>query len=105
MVEGGDGPGEFADPLTTWSTDECSPSGVAVVGRRAWVGALRGEALWSVRLTGPRAGKKTRHFHNTFGRIRTVEKAPDGSLWITTSNRDGRGSPIGADDRVIRIRL
>ncbi len=60
------------------------------------MGALAGEALWSVRLSGPHAGRKVRHFHRRFGRIRTVQKAPDGSLWITTSN--------GMDDRVIRIR-
>jgi glucose/arabinose dehydrogenase len=103
-VEGGDGNGPFADPFTTWSpTSTCSPSGVAVARHRAWVGALAGEALYSVRLTGPNAGRKVRHFHHDFGRIRTVQKAPDGSLWITTSNRDGRGSPTRRDDRVIRI--
>lgn len=105
IVEGGDGPGPYRDPLVTWTTPECSPSGIAIANGRAWVGALRGQALWSVRLRGRNARKKTRHFHLRFGRIRTVQKAPDGSLWITTSNRDGRGAPAAVDDRVIRIRL
>jgi len=97
-VEGGDGPGPFADPFVTWSpTATCSPSGLAVVGRRAWVGALRGESLYSVRLSGPNARRKVRHFRGRFGRIRTVAAAPDGALWITTSN--------GSNDKVIRIRL
>ncbi|HSV39220.1 MAG TPA: PQQ-dependent sugar dehydrogenase [Nocardioidaceae bacterium] len=103
IVEGGDGDGPFGDPLATWTTEECSPSGVAITKGRAWVGALRGQALWSVRLTGPHAGRKVRYFHEQFGRIRTVQKAPDGSLWITTSNRDGRGLPTPDDDRVLRV--
>jgi glucose/arabinose dehydrogenase len=105
-VEGGDGAGGIRDPFVTWSpTSSCSPSGVAVAGGRAWVGALSGHCLYSVRLSGSHAGRKVRHFHEDFGRIRTVAKAPDGSLWITTSNRDGRGSPAAKDDRVIRITL
>jgi glucose/arabinose dehydrogenase len=104
-VEGGDGDGPFADPLVTWPTSRCSPSGVAVAGGRAWVAALRGQCLWAVRLNGPNRRKKVRYFHTTFGRIRTVERAPDGSLWIATSNRDGRGSPGPDDDRVIRVTL
>jgi glucose/arabinose dehydrogenase len=105
-VEGGDGPGGFHDPFVTWHpTDTCSPSGVAISKGRAWVGALQGRCLFSVRLTGPHAGQKVRHLGDRFGRIRTVRRAPDGSLWITTSNRDGRGTPAAADDRVIRLVL
>ena len=104
-VEGGDGPGPYADPFVTWPTPECSPSGVAIAGGRAWVGALCGESLWAVWITGPKAGRKARYFHGRFGRIRTVQRAPDGTLWITTSNRDGRGEPGPTDDRVIRIRI
>lgn len=105
-VEGGDGPGGFDDPFVTWHpTSVCSPSGVAVAHGRAWVGALQGECVYEVRLAGPHAGRKTRRLAGRFGRIRTVRKAPDGSLWITTSNRHGRGSPARADDRVIRLVL
>lgn len=106
-TEGPDGPGGHRDPLVSWRTENCSPSGVAVARGRAWVGALRGEALWAVNLSGPRRGRKTRYFHRRFGRIRTVENAPDGSLWITTSNRDGRNpdGPSPGDDKVVRITL
>lgn len=104
-VEGGDGDGPFADPYATWATSECSPSGIATAKGRVWVAALRGRALWSVRIKGSDAGRTRRWFHEDFGRIRTVERAPDGSLWIATSNRDGRGTPTSADDRVVRITL
>ncbi|HEX7188009.1 MAG TPA: PQQ-dependent sugar dehydrogenase [Actinomycetes bacterium] len=105
-VEGGDGPGGYRDPFAQWSpTSICSPAGVAVANGRAWLGALRGQSLYSVKLEGDNAGRKRRHFEGRFGRIRQVMTAPDGSLWITTSNRDGRGSPGPDDDKVIRIAL
>jgi glucose/arabinose dehydrogenase len=104
-VEGGDGPGPFADPFVVWSNERCSPSGIATAAGRVWVGALRGECLWSVRLYGPNRGRKVRHLVGRFGRIRTVEHAPDGSLWITTSNNDGAHDAAPRDDRVIRLRL
>jgi glucose/arabinose dehydrogenase len=104
-VEGGDGSGPFRDPFVVWPTSRCSPSGIATAAGYAYVGALRGRALWRVRLNGPNARRKVRFLHTRLGRIRTVERAPDGSLWVTTSNRDGRGDPVRGDDRVIRIRL
>lgn len=63
---------------------------------RAWVGALRGECLWSVDIEGRGRRTKTRHLSGTLGRIRSVKRAPDRSLWLTTSN--GAGS-----DKVVRV--
>ena len=38
-----------------------------------------------------------------YGRLRTVVLDAEGALWITTSNRDGVGTPNADDDRVLRI--
>ncbi|MDE2968731.1 MAG: PQQ-dependent sugar dehydrogenase [Chloroflexota bacterium] len=38
-----------------------------------------------------------------FGRLRAIVQGPDGYLYVTTSNRDGRGSPARFDDKVLRI--
>jgi glucose/arabinose dehydrogenase len=104
-VEGGDGSGPYADPFVTWSpTSTCSPSGVAVARGRAWVAALAGHCLYSVWLRGENAGRVRKHFAGTLGRIRTVQAAPDGTLWLTTSNSSGSDSRPGVD-RVVRIHL
>jgi glucose/arabinose dehydrogenase len=102
-VEGpGDGGGRFAAPLVTWTTDEASPSGVAVLGDRVYVAALRGRRLWQVPVAG---GTPVALLREDFGRLRTVAVAPDGALWVMTSNRDGRGDPVRQDDRILRLDL
>ncbi|HJM79657.1 MAG TPA: PQQ-dependent sugar dehydrogenase [Nitrosopumilus sp.] len=37
------------------------------------------------------------------GRIRDVVEGPDGSIYLITSNTDGKGFPDGLDDRLLRI--
>ena len=34
------------------------------------------------------------------GRIREVAEGPDGYLYFSTSNKDGRGRPADNDDRI-----
>ena len=90
----------------TWSpTSTCSPAGLAITRSTAFVGALQGRCLFSVTLDGSAAGTPKRHFRNDHGRIRTVAVAPDGALWMTTSNTDGRISPRRGDDRILRVTL
>ena len=104
-VEGeGTGGGRFLAPIATWETSEASPSGAAVVGDSLYVAALRGERLWRVPLDGRGgAGAPEALLQGDFGRLRAAARAPDGSLWVLTSNRDGRGSPADTDDRVLRL--
>ncbi len=107
-VEGTGGGDRYTDPIVTWRTSEASPSGAAIVssagGDVLYVAALRGERLWRVPLDGA-GGARTPEavYTDRFGRIRTVTVAPDGALWISTSNRDGRGDVRDGDDRVLRL--
>ncbi|MGZ4480133.1 MAG: PQQ-dependent sugar dehydrogenase [Nocardioidaceae bacterium] len=105
VVEGRAGDPRFVDPVAQWPTDEASPSGIAVAGNAVYMAALRGARLWVIPIPGGKAGRPRALLTGAYGRLRTVAVAPDGSLWLTTSNRDGRGSPRRGDDKIIRLTL
>ncbi len=109
--EGGTDRG-FVDPITVWPTSEASPSGAEILVNGAipqWEGdlfvtALRGESLWRLELDGRgNVTDRQRLLEGEVGRLRDVAQAPDGSLWVSTSNRDGRGTPDENDDRIFRL--
>ena len=83
-------------------------TGTAIVGFRGnlFVGALAGQHLLRVRFDPAdpaRVAATERLLAGRFGRIRDVVSGPDGSLYLCTSNRDGRNTPVAADDRIIRL--
>jgi glucose/arabinose dehydrogenase len=94
------------DPVADLPANYSGPGGCAVQFDRLWVTSLDGRALLSAPIRSvagrPLLGKFQPILHNRYGRLRTVVAAPDGALWLTTSNRDGHGNPIPADERVIR---
>ncbi|MFY1694859.1 MULTISPECIES: PQQ-dependent sugar dehydrogenase [unclassified Solwaraspora] len=103
-VEGRANDPRFRDPLLVWTPAEASPSGAAIAGNRLYVAALRGNRLWNVPLDAAGGvGTPTPELVGAYGRLRTVEYGPDGWLWVTTSNRDGRGTPAATDDRILRF--
>lgn len=94
----------YVDPQVTWDTDEASPSGLAYAKGHLWLGALKGQRLWRVEVKGSKKAKKPRAFFlGDHGRLRGVALAPDGTLWVTTSNRDGRGTPAPGDDKILQV--
>ena len=56
-VEGVGGDPAYVDPLVTWSTDQASPSGAAILADTMYVGALRGQRLWRIPLADGSAGE------------------------------------------------
>jgi hypothetical protein len=102
-VEGRAGDSRFRDPLVQWSTSQASPSGAAIANGTLFAAALAGTRLWTVPLNGASVGTPVAELQGQYGRLRTVLVGPDGWLWVSTSNRDGRGTPAATDDRILRF--
>lgn len=100
-------------PIWQSKDETWAPSGMAFVRKGPWAGQLlianlRGQQLLRVKLDPGRADAVTEAstiFANELGRLRDVVEGPDGSLYLLTNNRDGRGEPRDGDDRIIRLVL
>jgi glucose/arabinose dehydrogenase len=103
IVEGRGDQSEYRNPYVEWRTENASPSGLAYLDGSLWAGALRGGRLWQIPLRDGTTQKPRDFFVGDYGRLRTVVVAPDGNLWVTTSNRDGRGDPAEDDDRILVV--
>ena len=66
-------------------------------------GCLRGARVIRVVLDGRRVVRQENLLGGTYGRIREMAEGPDGYIYFSTSNQDGRGRPASDDDRIIRL--
>lgn len=90
-------------PIAQSGEGTWAPSGMAYLDGSLYFAGLRGQALYRAKITGESV-QLTQLLSQEYGRLRAVE-AVDGVLYVTTSNRDGRGSPVSDDDRVLRLEL
>jgi glucose/arabinose dehydrogenase len=117
VIEGSQTRAGMETPVVFFSPS-IAPSGVAfypptglIPGFRGdlFAGALAGQHLLRVRFDPNDPGRviaTERLLAGRFGRIRDVVVSPfDGSLYLCTSNRDGRNTPVTTDDRLIRLFL
>lgn len=96
--EGFTGPALHSTASETWA-----PGGLVYYNNQLIFGGLRGERIYTVPISGSEVAELERHLVEEYGRLRTIAVGPDNFLYILTSNRDGRGNPISADDRIIKI--
>ena len=103
--------GMVAPVLHAGTSETWAPGGAVFATSGPWAGSLlftglRGQTLYRVELDGsdPRTATiAERLFYRRFGRLRDIVQAPDGGLYLLTSNRDGRGNPAAGDDKVLRL--
>ena len=96
---------KLTNPLVTWPAEDSSCSGVAVLDRMIATACLIGQRLWMVTTTGNGTliGQPQSLLTGEYGRLRALAAAPDGSLWVTTSNQEKGGDAKPDDDRIIRL--
>lgn len=105
----------FTPPVMAW-TPTIAPAGIDYYNHpaiRDWqntilLGTLKGASLHVIRLNDARDSvlDEKIYFTQQFGRIRDICVSPEGDIYLATSNRDwnpGKGFPIPADDRIIRL--
>lgn len=104
-VEGRGDDKDYIDPVLTFEPQEASCAGASFADSVLLTACLRGERLWTVEFTekGTVVGEPTESIAGELGRLRAVVEAPDGTVWISTSNKDARGEPRDGDDRIIRV--
>ena len=114
VIEGSQARAGMETPAVSFSP-AIAPSGAAFHGPggqipgfrgNLFVGALAGHHLLRVRFDPndpSRVIATERLLAGRFGRIRDVVAGPDGALYLSTSNRDGRNTPVASDDRLIRL--
>jgi glucose/arabinose dehydrogenase len=108
---------DLVTPLLTWKT--AAPPGGGVVYHGSAIPDFEGNFLIGMMGTGtngahqlhrvaidPATGALFKHevyLKDQFGRLRDVEQGPDGALYVTTTNCDGRGTCPSDGDYVIRV--
>jgi glucose/arabinose dehydrogenase len=97
-------------PLVHSANDTWAPSGIAYIDQgplkgRLLAASLRGKQLLSFQLNedGTQVMNIEPYLTKEYGRLREVVLDKDGSIYITTSNMDGRAIPGEFDDRIIRL--
>lgn len=101
---------DFSKPVLESGNETWAPSGIAFVtdGPRMGqllVATLRDNVLLAITLdeSGTQVVNVEPLLQGRYGRLRDVYQAKDGALYLSTSNRDGRGSLHPGDDLILRM--
>jgi len=98
--------GGFIPPKATFSVSSGSCSGIAIVRAYLYSACQRGTRLYRFRISGDSLTDRQQFFQGTYGRLRTVEPAPGGGLWLATTNGGDKDStPNNSNNRIFRLTL
>jgi glucose/arabinose dehydrogenase len=96
----------FIAPKHTYPTSAGSCSGIAIVTDVVYVACEHGTRLYREVISGTSLTNVQQYFVGTYGRLRTVEPALDGGLWLTTTNQGDKDSiPNNSAEKILHVAL
>ncbi|MEO7234520.1 MAG: PQQ-dependent sugar dehydrogenase [Lapillicoccus sp.] len=96
----------YIAPKQTYPTSEGSCSGIAIVRDVLYVACERGARMYREVISGTSLTGVQAYFTGTYGRLRTVEPAPDGGLWLTTSTTGDKDSIAdNSNEKILHVTL
>jgi glucose/arabinose dehydrogenase len=104
-TSGSCGTAGFIAPKHTYPVASGSCSGITIIRDVLYVACERGTRLYREVISGSSLTNVTTYFQGTYGRLRTVEPAPDGGMWMTTSSGDKDSTPHNSNDRIFHVAL
>ena len=97
----------YIAPKTTYRNSEGSCSGIAIVREALYVACLAGKRLYRSEISGSNLVNARQFFVGTYNRLRTVEPALDGNLWMTNSDAAGDKDsiPNNTNTQIFKVTL
>ncbi|MBI2029865.1 PQQ-dependent sugar dehydrogenase [Candidatus Gottesmanbacteria bacterium] len=102
-IEGNKTAPDMVTPVVNSGNTTWAPADAVFVGSSLFFTGLRGTTLYEAVIENRQVVEIKEHFNGQFGRLREIVLGPDNLLYVTTSNKDGRGMPKEGDDKIIRI--
>ena len=96
----------FLAPKHTYPTSDGSCSGITIVRDVLYLACERGTRMYREIISGSSLTQVSTYFNGTYGRLRTVEPAPDGGLWLTTTNNGDKDSIANnSNEKILHVAL
>ncbi len=96
----------FIAPKHTYPVAQGSCSGITIIRDVLYVACQRGTRLYREVISGSSLTNVQTFFSGTYGRLRTVEPAPDGGMWMATSNGGDKDStPHNSNNQIFHVTL
>jgi len=96
----------FIAPKATYPTPAGSCSGIAIVNNALYLACQRGTRMYRWVISGDKLTGSQQFLNGTYGRLRTVEPAPGGGLWLTTTNAGDKDSIANnSKEKILHVTL